>query len=130
MGFFKNLFRKEFFTGSFYVVDLGTLRTYLEDACQFTLDEKLNYVTEVYIYAGGEKIHLEAWTQSESLDDDMPGKGFVFTCDDVEYFSLDSLFAQKLRFLPPYFKINLPLGDDVWLNKYKAEHPELRVEDF
>lgn len=124
MGFLKKLFKSEFFAGFFYVVDSDALKTYLEQACRFTLEENLVYVTELYIFTNAEKHHLEVYLQEE------PGQGFEFHYDEETYLSMESLFFQKLRFLPPYFKINLPLGDDVWLNEYKAAHPELRVEDY
>lgn len=130
MGFFKNFFKKEFFTGSFYVVDLPTLREFLEQSCRFAKEHDLEYVTGLYLYLNGEKHFLWVSNQSAGLDGDMPGTGFIFTYDDFEYASLDSLVGQKLRFLPLYFKINLPDADDIFLNEYKKNHPELKVEDF
>lgn len=130
MAIFKNLFKKEFFTGYFYVIDLPTLREYLERSCRFAKENNLESAAELYLYLGGEKHLIGASNQSAGLDDDMPGNGFLFSFDEFEYASLDTMIRQKLSFLPPYFKINLPDGSDVWLNEYKKNHPELKVEDY
>lgn len=124
MGFLKKIFNSERFAGFSYVVDQDALKTYLEQTCRLTLEENLTYATELYLYINGEKHHLEVWLQEE------PKQGFEFHWDKETYFSLDDLYFQKLRFLPPHFKINYPLGSDAWLNEYKAAHPELRVEDY
>jgi len=36
----------------------------------------------------------------------------------------------KLSSLPSYFKIKLNNSDDVFLNKYREEHSELKIEDY
>lgn len=130
MSFFKNYFKKEFFTGWFYVIDLPTLRQYISKSCAFAKENNLECAAAFYLYLNGEKHMIGVSNQSAGLDEDMPGTGFIFSYDDFEYASLESLLSQKLRFLPPYFKINLPDGDDVWLNEYKAKHPELKAEDY
>lgn len=40
------------------------------------------------------------------------------------------MISSELRYLPEYFKIELINCDDIMLNKYKEEHPELRLEDY
>lgn len=130
MGFLKNLLKKEFFTGYFYVLDLETLKIYLQRACVFSQENKLESAATLYIYDSRGKHLLEVGNPYASVDNDIPGTGFIFSYDDYEFASLDSLYSQKLRFLPPYFKINLPDGDDAWLSEYKAKHPELKPEDY
>lgn len=134
MGFLKNFFHKPFFhkpffTGWFYMVDLETLKTFLEQECRFAEEHKLELAANLYVYVGQEKHHILIGNDSASLDDDMPVQGWVYAYDDMEFSSLETLINQKLRFLPPYFKINLPDGDSVFLNEYKAAHPELKIED-
>lgn len=130
MGFLKKFFNKPFFIGWFYIVDLETLKAFLEQECQFARENKLELAANLYVYVGQEKHHILIGSDSVSLDADMPGAGFAYSYDDAEYATLDTLISQKLRFLPPYFKIHLPDGDSVFLNAYKAAHPELKVEDY
>lgn len=50
--------------------------------------------------------------------------------DDNEYRTIDDMIGNELRYLLEYFKIKLINCDDIMLNKYKEEHPELRLEDY
>lgn len=125
MGFWKN-----FFKGWYYVIDLPTLKTYLEGCGQFAQEERLELGGKLTLFDSHGKHQIMVCNPAASVDEDMWGAGLLFTYDDMEFPSLDMLVSQKLRFLPPYFKIHLEDGDDVFLNEYKANHPELRVEDY
>lgn len=129
MGFLKNFLQK-LTSGFFYVVDLETLMRHLERELKFSLDEKLQASANLNVYVGNQKHHVQIWNFSPSEDPEEAKKGVIFYYDDIEYTSLEHLYTQQLRFLPPRFKIELIDGDDVHLNAYKDAHPELRVEDY
>lgn len=80
----------------------------------------------MYLYLDGQRHHLLIWghyTDKHELE-------FFSYYDDEEYKSLEQLFSMKLSSLPSYFKIKLNNSDDVFLNKYREEHPELKIEDY
>lgn len=129
MGLFKKFFSK-LWSGFFYVVDPETLKDYLERDCKFSIDEKLQASANLNIYVDGSKHHVQIWNFAASDDPEEAAKGTIFYFDELEYTSLDMLYTQQLRFLPPFFKIELIDCDDVQLNAYRDSHPELRVEDY
>lgn len=96
MGFWKNLFK-----GWYYVIDLPTLKTYLENCIQFAREEKLELCAKLTVHDGRGKHSLMVCNPAASMDEDMKGAGLLFQYDDMEYSSLDMLISQKLRFLPP-----------------------------
>lgn len=130
MGFLRKFFNKPFFKGWFYVVDLPTLKTYLEQCGRFAQEEKLELGANFYVLDSFGKHRLMVCNPAASADADGKGDGLLFIYDGVEYTSLEMLTIQKLQFLPPHFKIHLEDGDDVFLNEYKARHPEVKEADF
>ncbi len=127
MGLFKSFIDK-LNKGFFYVVDLNTFRTYLQREVQFSIDENLCFCTELNIYYNGEKHFMELF--NNVADEENPREGITVEYDKKEYDSIDSFINNALRYLPEFFKIELALGDDVFLNKYKLSHPELDVEEY
>lgn len=112
-----------------YIVDEKTLREYLRREIGFSLKEKLEASADLNIYLHGRKHHIQVWNYGASRDKDERKKGLIIYYDDAQYRTLEDLMDYALRFLPEYFKIELTLGDDVFLNEFKASHPELRAED-
>lgn len=127
MGIFKSFIEK-FTKGIYYVVDAQTFRTYLEKEVQFCISEDLVFCTELNIFLSGEKHFMRMF--NNLADEENPRDGVTVVYDGTEYTSIDSFFENALRYVPTYFKIELTLGDDVWLNEYKASHPELNPEDY
>lgn len=116
------------FHGYYYIVDEETLKKYLDDELNFSLENKLEASSNLYIYLNGEKHHIQVWNHAESEFD--KEKGLVFYYDSEEYKSLEELYNSKLNNLPNYFKIELIDMDNNFLNEYKKNHPELKVEDY
>lgn len=129
MGFFKKLLKK-INTGFIYVVDLETLQNYLKKELRFSLDNNLEASADLNIYLNTEKHHIQIWNYSASKLKEDRAKGVIIYYDDFEFTSIDDLINTKLNYLPTYFKIELTLCDDVELNKYKENHPELREADY
>lgn len=128
MGLFNKL--KNLFKGSFYVVDVEVFREFMKRDLQFSIDENLQAASEINVYTGGEKHRVYAWNFSASEDEEEQKKGVKVYYDDEEFDSIDEMIDRKFNFQQGYFKIELTLSDDVWLNEYKANHPELNVEDY
>lgn len=125
MGFFKNIFKKSN-SRYFYIVDPFIFRTFLEKDIEFSRANDLVACSDLYLYLDGQRHHLMIWghyTDEHELE-------FFSYYDDEEYQSLAQLFSMKLSSLPSYFKIKLNNSDDVFLNKYREEHPELKIEDY
>lgn len=129
MGLLKKLSEK-FFKGFFYVVDIETLKDYLRRNMEFAVENDLVFSTELNIYFNSEKHRIQAFNLSSSENENEGEEGECYTFDDIEFRSVDELISQKLSSLPQYFKIELTLGDEVELNEYKANHPELNPEDY
>lgn len=127
MGILKNLFNK-LNTGFFYIVNEEVFKQYLEKELTFSLEHNLEASADLNIYLLGEKHHIQIWNYNASKED--AEKGLVVYYDKEEYKSLDELYLNKLNNLPNYFKIELLVTDDVFLNSYKEEHPELKIEDY
>ena len=123
MGFLNKLFH-----GFYYVVDSGTLREYLEQELKFTLDNRLEACAHFNIFLNNEKHEVQIWNYAASQWEEE--KGLVIYFDDAELSSIDELFEMKLNNLPQYFKIELIDSDNVFLNNYKSNHPELNEEDY
>lgn len=116
MGLF-NIFKKVN-KGYFYIVDEKTLYDYINKDIQFTLESNLDACSNFNIYLN-EKHHIQIWNENR----------LKFYYDEKEYSSLDEL-KSLIGNLPNYFKIELIDTDDKFLNDYKKEHPELKVEDY
>ena len=129
MGVFKKLKEKlnQRFT---YVINKQILRIYLENEMKFSLDNNLEASADLYIYINGEKHQIQIWNFGASRDSEEKEKGLIVFFDDNEYRTIDDMISSELRYLPEYFKIELINCDDFMLNKYKEEHPELRLEDY
>ena len=56
MGLFDRLFH-----GFFYVVDEETLRKYLNDELNYSLENRLEASANLNIYLNGEKHHIQIW---------------------------------------------------------------------
>ena len=125
MGIFNKLFH-----GFYYVVDEKTLKQYLENELNFSLENKLEASANFNIYLNNEKHHIQIWNHSESLFEEEKEKGLIIYYDNEEYKTLEELYNSKLNKLPEYFKIELIDTDDTFLNDYKKSHPELKVEDY
>ena len=77
-----------------------------------------------------EKHHIQIWNHAESSFKEEQEKGLIIYYDDEEYKTLEELYNSKLNNLPEYFKIELIDTDDTYLNDYKKNHPELKIEDY
>ena len=117
MGFFDKLFH-----GFYYVVDEKTLKEYLEEELKFSIENKLEASANLNIYLNNEKHHIQIWNHAES--------SFEVYYDDEEYKTLEELYNSKLNGLPEYFKIELIDMDNEYLNNYKKNHPELKIENY
>ena len=125
MGFFSKLFH-----GFYYVVDEQTLKKFLENEMNFSLDNNLEASANFNIFINGEKHQIQIWNFSASNFKDEQEKGIVIYYDKEEFKTLEELYNSKFMNLPEYFKIELIYSDDVFLNEYKKSHPELKVEDY
>lgn len=128
MGIFKKLKKlNQRFT---YVINTQVLRNYLENEMKFSLENNLEASADLYIYINGEKHQIQIWNFGASRDSEEKEKGPIVFFDDNEYRTIDDMISSKLRYLPENFKIGLIYCDDIMLNKYKEEHPKLRLEDY
>ena len=125
MGFFDKLFH-----GFYYVVNEETLKEYLEKELKFSLENGLEASANLNIYLNNEKHHIQIWNYAESLSENKKEKGLIISYDDEEYKTLEELYNSKLNNLPEYFKIELIDMDDEYLNNYKKNHPELKIENY
>ena len=114
--------------GFYYIVDFSTLEKHLEDELNFTLENRLEASANLNIFVNGEKHHIQIWNYAESNSNQ--DKGLVISYDEEEFKSLEELYNSKLNNLPKYFKIELLDADNDFLNKYKQEHPELKIEEY
>lgn len=129
MGFIKWI--KDKWNQTFiYIVDENTLREYIRREIDFSLKENLQASADMNIYLNGEKHHIQVWNFAASDDLEEKVKGLIIYFDDIEYRTIEEFMNGSLRYLPEYFKIELTLGDDVFLNEYKVNHPELREEEY
>ena len=85
---------------------------------------------DLNLYVNAQKHHIQIWNYTASKFESEREKGLIFYYDEEEFRTLEDLMSRKLNHLPDYFKIELILGDDVGLNEYKRNHPELKEEDF
>lgn len=129
MGLIK-WFKDKWNQNSTYIVDEETLRKYLKKEIDFSLEHNLEASADFNIYLHGEKHHIQLWNFGASRYKDEQVKGFLFYFDEKEYPTIEELMKYELGHLPKYFKIELTLSDDVFLNEYKDKHPELREEDY
>ena len=135
MGFFKNLIDK-LNSGFFYIVDIDTLYEYLNRDLEFSLDNNLEASANLYIYYKNEKHKIQIWNHAASYYKDEKEKGLIVYYDNLEYKSIDEFMQNasianiKIKDIKEFFKIELIDADSVFLNEYKAKHPELKVEDY
>jgi hypothetical protein len=129
MGFFKN-FLDKINKGFIYIVDEETLRKHLEQNLKFSLDNNLEASANLNIYINNEKHHIQIWNFSASNFKDEKVKGLIINYDDLEFKTIEDLMKNKLNNLPKYFKIELIDSDEVFLNEFKKNHPELKEEDY
>ena len=125
MGLFKN-----FFHGCYYVVDAAKFKEYLEKELNFSIDNSLEASANLNIYLNNEKHHIQIWNYKASSFKEEQEKGLVIYFDEEEYKTIEEFYNAKLNNLPEYFKIELIDTDDVMLNEYKKEHPELNPENY
>ena len=123
MGFFNKLFH-----GFYYVVDEKTLKEYLEEELNFSIENEIEASANLNIYLNNEKHHIQIWNHAESSFEEE--KGLIIYYDEEEYKTLEELYNSKLNGLPEYFKIELIDISDTFLDDYKKSHPELKVEDY
>lgn len=122
MGLFSKLFH-----GFYYVVDEKTLKKYLEDDLKFSLENDLEASANLNIYLNGEKHHIQIWNYD---DENILKEKLIIYYDKEEFKTLEELYNCKLNNLPKYFKIELIDTDSIFLNEYKKEHPELKIENY
>ena len=125
MGLFDKLFH-----GYYYVVDEKTLKKYLEDELNFSLENNLEASANLKLYLNGEKKHIQIWNYAGSSFKEEQEKGLIIYYDEEEFKSLEELYNYKLNNLPEYFKIELIDTDNSFLNEYKKAHPELKIENY
>ncbi|MBE6149258.1 MAG: hypothetical protein E7170_00865 [Firmicutes bacterium] len=118
------------FHGFYYVVDEKTLRKYLKDELDFSLDNRLEASANLNIYLNCEKHHIQIWNFAESNWEEEKSKGLIIYYDKEEFKTLEELYNSKLNNLPEYFKIELIDADSVFLNNYKKAHPELKIDNY
>ena len=123
MGLFSKLFK-----GYFYVVDLDTLKQYLQKELDFSLENNLEASADLNIYLNGDKHHIQIWNYSASNFE--KEKGLIIYYDDIELKTLDELYSNYLNNINGYFKIELITIEDEFLEEYKKNHPELKIEDY
>ena len=117
-------------TGFYYIVNEEVFKQYLEKELTFSLEHNLEASADLNIYLLGEKHHIQIWNYDASEIESERVKGLVVYYDKEEYKTLDDLYQNRLNNLPQYFKIELLVADDVFLNNYKEEHPELIIDDY
>lgn len=125
MGLFDKLFH-----GAFYVVDEATLKKHLEDELSFSIENSLQASANLYIYLNSEKHHIEVTNFQASEIESERQQGLIVSFDDEDFASLPEMYAAKLSSLPQYFKIELIDMDSVFLNEYKENHPELKIDEY
>ncbi len=135
MGFFKKMIEK-FNEGFFYVVDINTLRDYINEDLEITLDQKLEAGAHLNIYYKGDKHEIQVWNYAASDFQDEKEKGLIVYYDKIEYKSVEELFDNaiisntKLKDIKEFFKIELIDMDSNYFKEYQKKHPELKVEDY
>lgn len=129
MGLFKKILDK-MSRGCFYVIDMDTLQKYLQEELDFSLSNNLEASADLNLYVNGEKHHIQIWNYAASSFKSEKVKGLVIYYDKDEYRTLEELYRNKLNNIPKYFKIEVPNFDNQKLEKYKEEHPELKIEDY
>ncbi len=125
MGLFSKLFH-----GYYYIVDEQTLKKYLNEELNFSLENRLEASANLNIYLNGEKHHIQIWNFAESKLEKEKNKELIIYYDNEEYKSLEDLYNYKLNNLPGFFKIELIDTDNKFLNEYKKAHPELKNENY
>lgn len=113
-----------------YIVDINTLRKYLEHENKFIIEHHCEAGANLNIYINQEKHHIQTWNYMASDDQLEQAKGLINYYDEKEYQTIDELINNHLNNMDTYFKIKLLEGDSVILNEYKANHPELKLENY
>ena len=125
MGLFSKLFH-----GYYYIVNGEVLKTYLKNELDFSLENNLEASANLYIYLNNEKHHVQIWNHSASDFKEEQEKGLIVYYDKEEFKTLEELYNSKLVDLPEFFKIELIDMDNQYLNDYKKNHPELKIENY
>ena len=128
MGLFSKLFH-----GFFYVVNEETLKKYLQNEVNFSIENELEASADLNIYFNNEKHHIQILVNTEEntvIDKEVEKSITIYYDDTDEYNSLDGFYSSCLNNLPEFFKIELINTDDAFLNEFKKAHPELNVEDY
>lgn len=135
MGFFKKIMDK-LSQGFSYVVDTNTLKEYLEFELKYSLENNLEASAHCNVYYKGDKHQIQVWNYQASTFADEQVKGLIVYYDEIEYKSIEQLMEEatisgtKLKDINEYFKIEVLDVDSEFLNNYKKNHPELKVEDY
>lgn len=117
-------------SGFFYIVDIETLKKYLELELQFSLENNLEASANLNIYINQKKHHILIWNYSASNFKEEQLKGLIIYYDDEEFKNLNDLYSKYLNSLTEYFKIELIDSDSTFLNEYKKNHPELKLDNY
>ena len=135
MNFFKKIINK-LSEGYLYVININILKKHLENELEFSISNDLEASANLNIYYKGEKHHIQIWNFRASNFADERAKGIIVYYDEIEYKSIEELMENatianiKLKDITDYFKIELEDCDSVFLNEYKSQHPELKIEDY
>ena len=125
---FKNINK-----GFIYIVDKETLIKFLNEQIEFAKNNNLEMIEELNIYFNDSKYLLSLYDYSYSNEENEREKGISVLFENKEYKTVNNLFENGiingiyLRDIK-YFKIELIYGDNINLNKYRENHPELTEE--
>ena len=118
-----------------YIVDLNTFYLYLQRSIQFSKENKLEAVTDFKIYYQDKAHPVNIWDFTQSDSQEERSKGLSVMLDNVEYQTIENLlqngFLENKKIQDfEYLKIELTYSDDVFLNEYRKNHPELTEEFY
>ena len=113
-----------------YLVDYDTLVSYFRDEEKFSIDNKLEAGFNVYLYLGEERVEIQSWHHSFSSFKEEIEKGDVIYYNNEAIKSFDDFLNNKLSKFEGHILIELRLHDNLQLNEYRKNHPELDVKSF
>lgn len=108
----------------FYLVDYNTLLKYMKSDDEFSFQHNLEASFHFYLYKNSQKIEIQSWHFTDNNQKN------IYYYNKEEFNNLDDLVNQRLKGLNSPILIELIDGDNVMLNNYKKEHPELNIIDY
>ncbi len=113
-----------------YLVPLDILKEYMNQEEKFSDEEKLEACFHYYIFLTDGKHEVQKWNHNYSNFPDEQQKGSIIYWDKEEYRNIDEIINTKINNIEVPVLIEIIESDNVYLNEYQKQHPELDVKKY